>query len=190
MAPPTSSSGLSRERDEAERIRERHSALLTRSAVKSHFFRNTLEKIRWHNVKSMREKSSFWFSSDRYHKSVTFVITSGSSLSRKKKKKKKGIKLDLFPSVLWYRADAVHSQDGSKKKKHLGSALRGIQLFAARDRVNVGLWEWPHLAFSEHATALTVVAAGLDHWSKSRMFEMEKINHKQKGYQIVWNLII
>ena len=44
--------------------------------------------------------------------------------------------------------------------------------------------------FFSLATALTVVAAGQEHWSRVWMFEMGKINQKQKGYQILWNLII
>lgn len=48
-----------------------------------------------------------------------------------------------------------------------------------------------HVVLSQGlAPALTVVAAGKNHWSEAWMFEMEKINQKQKGYQIVWNLII
>lgn len=119
MAPPTSSSGLSREREMRLRELER-GARLCLPALPSN---PTSLETHW-----KRSDDTMWRAWERkalFDSHLTDTIKAWLFRNYfwqqplKEEGKKKGIKLDLFPSVLWYRADAAHSQDSSKKIKSI-----------------------------------------------------------------------
>lgn len=152
MAPPTSSSGLSPEWEWGLRELERGTRLClpalpsNPTSLETHWKRS--DDTMW---RAWERKALFDSHLTDTIKAWLFRNYFWQQPLKEEGKKKKGIKLDLFPSVLWYRADAAHSQHSLKKKKSIlvprSTVYNDSQRFTAHNCVNVGLWEWPHLAF-------------------------------------------